>query len=474
MKYEKLGIPSVTVSYSDMLSVNQDASKTTTNAMPALRMTTLERSGDRVAQAPATVQDIIKAFTDPLSTEEAYSGPYSFEPEPPYIYQGDSYIEAMATMEGDLSRCVYALSPSEYTDGSPVQLPIQELVDQMLKGTSKKPDELIGALGPNYTYADVHSVAVNGVMAGCKPETMPLLLAITEAMANTDIAEALMGAQGWFSFGAIVNGPYAAEIKLNTGGPNLSGPAPLTTGVPANTSIGRFIRLMMVNIGGIEPGIFEAKGIGNPHKTSIVMAEADDESPWSQYSTDLSHNETWPVDAQVFKDGDNTVTFFVFFGDMLNGFRASYTGPKGDTPNDAAVERILGPIAEAAKFLSRSQQGLVAYISPAQAETLANAGYDRRDCQEWISTHCVDTYTKATQMGLGSGVVGTVFTIQGIPINPSAGWPAEWRAPDFDPNTIVQYYPNADAIQIIVGIGSYGGLIMNGTPRWTVDIDKWR
>ena len=471
MKYEKLGIPSVTVSYSDMLSVNQDASKTTTNAMPMLRMTTLERSGDPVAQAPATVQAVIKALTDPLSTEEAYSGPYEFEPEPPYIYQGDSYIEAMATMEGDLSRCVYALSPSEYTDGSPVQLPIQELVDQMLKGTSKDPDLRIGMLGPNYTYADVHSVAVNGVMAGCKPETMPLLLAITEAMGNTDIAEALFGADGWFSFGAIVNGPFAEEIKLNTGGPNLSGPAPFTPGVPANTSIGRFIRLMMINIGGIEPGIFEAKGVGNPHKTSIVMAEADTESPWNQYSTDLSHNETWPADAQVFENGDSTVTFFVFWGDMLNGLRARYSGPE----SEPTIQSILGSVAEGAKFLGRSQQGLVVYISPSQAERLAAAGYSRRDCQEWISEHCADPYSKASMQGLGSGVVGTVFTIQGVPINPSAQWPAEWRSPDFDTSTFVSYYPNPDAIQIIVSLGgSYNGLVMNGTPRWTVDIDKWR
>ncbi|MCL2121686.1 MAG: hypothetical protein FWH28_05485 [Clostridiales bacterium] len=472
MKYEKLGFPTCTLAYSDMLSVEQDASVTRANSMPALRMVTDERSESAVDQAPATMAAIVKAWTDPLTEDEAYSGPYSFAPEPPYIYEGYDYEEAMLVMEGDLNRCVYALSPAEYTDGSPVQLPIESLVNKMLAATSQSPDKVVGPLGPNMTEATVRSVAVNGVMAGCKPETMPLLLALTEAMSNTDIAEALMGAQGWFSFGAIVNGPYAADIRMNTGGPNLSGPAPLTPGVPANTSVGRFMRLMMINIGGIEPGIFEAKGIGNPHKSSIVMAEASDESPWPQYSADLSKNATWPSTEATFSDGENTVTFFVFFGDMLNGFRARYTGPTGDSPDSAVAERILGPIAEAAKFLSRSQQGLCVFISPAQAEQLADAGYTRQKAQQWISDHCVDVYDKASAMGLGSGVVGTVFSIQGVPLNPSGQWPAEWRTPGF--NEVVKYYPNPDGIQILVGIGSYGGLIMNGTPRWTVAIDKWK
>ena len=442
-----------------MLSVEQDASVTRDNSMPALRMVTNERAADAQTEAPTTAEAVVKALTDPLTEDEKYSGNYEFEPEPVYIYEGDSYVDAMKVMEGDLNRCVYALSPSEYTDGSPVQLPVKELVDEMLKGTSHAPDKVVGPLGPNMTEATVQSVAVNGVMAGCKPETMPILLAITEAMVNTDIAEALMGAQGWFSFGAVVNGPIAAEAMLNSGGPNLAGPAPLTPGVPANTSIGRFIRLMMVNIGGIEPGIFEAKGIGNPHKTSIILAEANEESPWPQMSVDLG-----------FEDGENTVTFYVFFGDMLNGFRAQYTGPEGEP----TIQRILGPIAEGAKFLSRSQQGLVVMISPAQAQQLADAGYSREDCRQWISDHSVDTYEKATKMGLGSGVVGTVFTVQGEPLNPTGLWPAEWKEPGFDPQTIVKYYPNVMGINIVVGIGSYGGLIMNGTPRWTVAIDQWR
>jgi hypothetical protein len=174
-----------------------------------------------------------------------------------------------------------------------------------------------------------------------------------------------------------------------------------------------------------------------------------------------------------FQDGENTATFFVFWGDMLNGFRAQYTGDTVlGTASEPAIRGKLGGVAEAAKFLSRSQQGLVLMMSPADAQALAKAGYSRTDVKKWISEHSVDRYTKAKQMGLGSGVVGTVFKIQGAPLNPSGAWPPEWKTPGYD--EIVKYYPMPWHVTILVGIGSYNGAILNGTPRWTVKIDKWK
>ncbi len=154
--------------------------------------------------------------------------------------------------------------------------------------------------------------------------------------------------------------------------------------------------------------------------------------------------------------------------------RKLFESEGGQSIRGAKNAEYMTRLAEAAKFLSRPQQGLVVMIGPAQARTLAAAGYTREECIQWISDHCVDTYAKAKQMGLGKGVVGTVFRRQGVPINPTGQWPAEWKDPNFDPNTIVKYYPNTLGITMIVSIGSYDGLIMNGTPRWTVAIDKWR
>ena len=455
---EKLGIPTVVVSYADMESVVKKSSLTKEVALPNARIVidaTRGKGGDKTAQ---TVAGCIKALTNPLTDKEKYAGEFKLPPEPRILFTGN-YEDAMAVLEGDLSRFTQTAAVAEYTDGSPVKLPTEEAVARMLKGTSHKPDEVVGPLLPSKNPATVEVIAANAVMAGCKPEQMPLLLALTEAMVNTDIAEALFGASGTFRFGAVVNGPIAKEIGLNTGGPGLSGPAPLTPGVPANTSIGRFIRLIMRNIGDIVPGGNEAKGVGNPAKTSFVVAEANDESPWPQMSTDWG-----------FKDKENTVTFFVFWGDLLTGVRQKYAGP--------AAEKVLvdnlGNLVEGAKGLSRSQQGLVMAISPGQAQALSAAGYSRQDVKKWISDNCVDPYKKASQMGLGSGVVGTLFSIQGKPINPTGNWPPEWKDPKFDPNTLVKYYPNPDAITIMVFTSQSYSLIMNGTPRWTVSVDKWR
>jgi hypothetical protein len=455
---EKLGIPTTVVSYADMESVVKKTSLTKEVALPNVRIVidaTRGTGGEKTAQ---TVTGCVKALTSPLTDKEKFAGEFKLPPEPRILFTG-TYEDAMAFLEGDLSRFTQTAAVAEYTDGSPVRLPTEEAVARMLKGTSHKPDEVVGPLLPSKNPATVEVIAANAVMAGCKPEQMPVLLALTEAMVHTDIAEALFGASGWFRFGAVINGPIARELGINTGGPGLSGPAPLTPGVPANTSISRFIRLIMRNIGEIVPGGNEAKGIGNPAKTGFVVAEATDESPWPQLSTDWG-----------FKDKENTVTFFVFWGDMLAGVRQAYTGPA----SEKTIVANLGNLVEGAKGLSRSQQGLVMCISPAQAQALADAGYSRQDVKKWVSDHCVDPYRKANQMGLGTGVVGTLFNIQGKPLNPTGNWPPEWKDPKFDPNTIVKYYPNPEGITIVVFPSASYSMIMNGTPRWTVAIDKWR
>jgi len=454
---EKLSIPTVVVSYADMESVAKKQSVTREVALPYVRIVidaTRGKGGDKTAQ---TVSACTNALTTPLTDKEKFSGEFKLPPEPRILFTG-TYEEAMAFLEGDLSRFAETTGTAEYTDGSPVKLPTEEAVARMLEGTSHKPDEVVGLLLPSKNPATVEAIAVNAVMAGCKPEYMPVLLALTEAMVHTDIAEASFGASGWFRFGAVVNGPITKEIGLNTGGPGLSGPAPLTPAVPANTTISRFIRLITINIGEVTPGVNEAKGVGNPAKTSFVLAEASDESPWPQMSTDWG-----------FKDGENTVTFFVFWGDMLAGVRQQYTGPE----SEKTIVDNLGKLAEGAKGLSRSQQGLVMCINPVQAQALAAAGYSRLDVKKWFSDHCVDPFHKAKQMGLGSGVVGTLFSIQGEPLSSTGKWPPEWKDPKFDPNTLVKYYPNPDGITIMTFTSNYN-IIMNGTPRWTVAIDKWR
>lgn len=430
--------------------------------------TRFNTAAENEAEIARVAEALIKGLSDPLTEEEKYSGPYELPKHPYYLYEGNSYIDAMAAYEGDLTRHDedgYVAAP-QYTDGSAIQLPTDELVEAMLAATERDRDELVsegteyGGMGPGYDPITVLNVAVNGVMAGCKPEYMPVLLAITEAMCNTYIQEALAGAGGYFSFGVVVSGPIGKEIGMNDG---VAGASGLTPGILANTTIGRFIRLMMINCGGTEPGALEAKGAGTPLKTSVVVYESET-SPWPALTS------TKPIGLE---DGESTVAFFVNWGDILYAYNANtvYTGPES-SEEEMLIQKTLGNPAELAKNMTRPQQGLFMLVGQNNAVKLSDAGFSREDVVHWISTHIVDTYEDAYARGLGKGVAGTHFKIQGVPIWETGNWPEEWSDPDFDPQTIVQWFPNEDAISLVVS--GQREVIMNGNPRWSVYVDPWR
>ena len=486
--YEKLNIPSISLHYNEMVSVARDAASTTANAMPTLRKISFDATVRVSNQAPDLAASIIDELTRPLNEEESYAGTWDFAPEQRYLAEGN-YEDVRYAMEGDLARCTTSLAAAQFTDGTPVALPTEKALEKMLRGTSKSPDTVIGPIQPNNTPATVEYIAIAGIMAGLKPETMPLLLALTECMVNThDFGSSLGGADGYFAFGTVVNGPALDEMKINTGAPMGGGPAPLTTGVPANSGIGRFMRLVQINIGGTEPGIFEAKGVGNPFKTSIVIGEANAEADWPGMSSVIAKNPAAGNNSR-FGPNDSTVSLFVLWGDMLHGINDRYSGtapaadvetpPTGYTKEQwAACRTQLAQLAEGAKNLNRPQQGLMAMISPASARNLARAGVTREMAMRWISDYSNESNQKARSRGLGSGVVGTGFTVQGE--NLHAEWNNTfWMPPatgdNAQPDAIVKFFPNPKLVSIVVGPGlTYSGYVMNGLPRWTASIDAWK
>jgi hypothetical protein len=486
--HEKRNIPTVSVHYTEMMSVARDAASTTANAMPALRQISFDGASNISGQAPALAQAVIDELTRPLNEEESYAGTWAFTPEQRYLAEG-TYEEVRYAMEGDLTRCTTSLAAAQFTDGSPVALPTEKALEKMLRGTSKSPDTVIGPIQPNNTLATVEHVAIAGIMAGLKPETMPLLLALTECMVNThDFGSSLGGADGYFAFGTVVNGPAVDEMKINTGAPAGGGPAPLTPGVPANTGIGRFVRLIQINIGGTEPGIFEAKGLGNPSKTSIVAGEANAEVGWPGMSSVIARNPA-AGDNSRFGANESTVSLFVLWGDMLHGINDRYSGtapaadietpPSGYTKEQwAACRTQLAQLAEGAKNLNRPQQGLVAMISPISAGYLIRAGVTREMAMKWISDYSNEANQKARARGLGSGVVGAGFTVQGENLHAvrnNTFWMPPAAGEGAQPEAIVKFFPDPKLISIVVGPGlTYSGLVMNGLPRWTASIDAWR
>jgi len=162
-----------------------------------------------------------------------------------------------------------------WSDGLPVVPPTASRVERMLAYCDRPWNEPVGRIAPRYGEATPLRLAANAVMAGCRPEYFPLLVAAVEAMCEEPFN--LYGIQATTHLCAplvIVNGPVAQELDINSGH-NAFGP-----GWQANATIGRAIRLALVNIGGAIPALGDMSTFGAPSKYSYLAAENEDASPW--------------------------------------------------------------------------------------------------------------------------------------------------------------------------------------------------
>ncbi len=166
-----------------------------------------------------------------------------------------------------------------WTDGLPVVTPTESRVLAMLGGTARRPDEVVAVVPPNLVSVTVEKVAVNAVMAGCRPEYLPVVLAAIEA-ACTDEFNIHGVLATTYSVGpvVIVSGPVARAIGVN------SGVNVLGQGYRANSTIGRALQLVVRNIGGGLPGGVDRATLGNPGKVGLCIAEDEEGSPWEPLS----------------------------------------------------------------------------------------------------------------------------------------------------------------------------------------------
>ncbi|MBI2908129.1 MAG: hypothetical protein HYX92_10810 [Chloroflexi bacterium] len=162
-----------------------------------------------------------------------------------------------------------------WTDGLPIVPPTRERILRMLGGTRFAPDRLIGAVAPKWGAATVEKLAINAVMAGCLPEYMPVIITAMQAMTDPHFNLYTMQATTHpVAPLLIVNGPIAKKLDINSGY-GLFGP-----GTKANATIGRAIRLILINVGGALPGRLDRATQGHPSKYTYCIAENEDETPW--------------------------------------------------------------------------------------------------------------------------------------------------------------------------------------------------
>ncbi|MFM8236295.1 MAG: thioredoxin [Actinomycetota bacterium] len=162
-----------------------------------------------------------------------------------------------------------------WTDGLPVVPPTVERVARMLAGTSRDPDAIVTVVPPDLVECTVEKVAINAVMAGCRPEHLPVVLAAVEAACTDEFNMHGLLATTWFAGPlVVVNGPITRRIGMN------SGVNALGQGNRANATIGRALQLVVRNVGGGRPGGVDRATLGNPGKYTFCFAEDEAGSPW--------------------------------------------------------------------------------------------------------------------------------------------------------------------------------------------------
>ena len=266
-QFEKAGKPAVVIVFEDQDECLRNGALLL--GIPHVRTEYCSRTANGVEDAARIIKPLMDALVRPPTAEEQEGGRWEV-PDKRILFEG-TLDEAEEFYERAERVPVLGNAwMSLYTDGMAIRIPTEERVQAMLKGTSHKPDEVItlqsdhtpremgvgGKKGtpvrfePMKRTATVEKVAINGVMAGCRPEYMPVLLAIAEAGGG--------GGDGRGSLGFCVSGPVAKEIGMNFD-VGMLGP-----GNQANRSIGRAAELMWINLGGNIPKVTSCGIMGNP------------------------------------------------------------------------------------------------------------------------------------------------------------------------------------------------------------------
>jgi hypothetical protein len=162
-----------------------------------------------------------------------------------------------------------------WSDGLPVLPPTRTAVNAMIAAGGLDQDFNFGVIPPLNGVATIEKIAANAVMAGCLPEYFPLVVAAVKGVLNPGFnLDGVQTTTGNVAPVIIVNGPCRKNLEINCGA-NVLG-----QGWRANATIGRALRMVMTNIGGATPGLFDKSTVGQPAKYSFCFGENEEESPW--------------------------------------------------------------------------------------------------------------------------------------------------------------------------------------------------
>ena len=248
-----------------------------------------------------------------------------------------------------------------WTDGLPVVPPTAAKVEAMLAAAGRARDEKIGPIPPRMRVATLEKIAINAVLAGCRPEYFPVVLAALEAVLDENVR--LYGIQTATNTSSpliIVNGPIVKTLGFNARG-NVFG-----QGNRANATVGRALQLILRNVGGDLPGETDMSTQGHAGKFTFCIAENEDESPW-----DPLHVE------RGFKRGDSTVT-------VIGGSSPQNVFTYGCETGADILEHFVGALTGLGHNNIIFPTGPLLVLSPEHAQTLARDGYTKESIKQYL------------------------------------------------------------------------------------------
>lgn len=279
-------------------------------------------------------------------------------PERLALAHGDLRLESRRIDVADPEDAIEVAYDRGWTDGLPIIPPTPLRVAMMLSGTTRSPGEVIGLIPPNLAECTVEKAAANAVMAGCRPEYFPVVIAAIETALEPAFSMHGLLATLWFSGPVIiVNGPIAKRIGMNSGGNALG------QGNRANATIGRALQLVIRNVGGGLPGEIDRAVFGNPGKYTFCFAEDESDPKWISLNV-----------ARGFKRGTSTVT--LFHGDGVQGISAG----RSRTPEGLARSLAMGLSVVCHPKLAEWSNAILA-ISPDHYAIFNQGGWGRTEIE---------------------------------------------------------------------------------------------
>jgi hypothetical protein len=320
------------------------------------------------------------------------------------------------TVDDDADAVLTEFAKRQWSDGLPVVPPTEARVAAMLGG--REGSRVLGVMPPLWRQATLEKLAVNAVMAGCEPDYFPVIVAAVEAM--LDPAFNLYGVQATTHPVApllVLNGPHARRIGVHAGS-GCFGP-----GFRANATIGRAIRLVMLNVGGAWPGRYDMATQGSPAKFAYCIAENEASSPWGPLA-----------------EGDVVTVFGGESPHNVNDHVSTTATGILTTLSDTAVS--LG--SNVGWYFSQSQ--LLVVLGPEHAKTIAGDGFARADVQRFVYEHA--------RLPLGTLRLGGMWGMH--------DWP-RWMAAATDPAVMLPQVPSPEDVLVVVagGSGKHSSVVPN-------------